>query len=169
MAAIFLIPVVYLSALAESWLAPQWEVRGVVPSLLALVAFQWLASARSPYAFVAAALIGLASDFDSPAPLGVGMGAFAVVGYAIVFLRRNLHLEGVLARLAIVGLGTLIVTSLQGIALRMTGTVDRSLLAVIEHSALVGLYTTGLAIPVVMIGRWTKPKREQSPIVAPTA
>jgi rod shape-determining protein MreD len=169
MATIFLIPIVYLAALLESWLAPQWEIRGVVPSLLALVAFQWLASARSQYAFLVVALIGLVSDLDSSAPLGVGMGAFAVVGYAIVFLRRNLHLEGMLAQLIIVGSGTMTTCAVQGIALRLTGQVERSLLAVIEHSALVGLYTTGLAIPVMMIACWIKPKREQSPIVAPTA
>jgi rod shape-determining protein MreD len=169
MPVIFLIIFVYLAALLESWLAPQWEIRGIVPSLMALVAFAWLASARSQYAFLIVALIGLANDLGSSAPLGVGMGAFAIVGYLVIFLRRNLHLEGMFAQLTIVGFGTTATCALQGIALRLTGNVERPLLTVIEYAFLVGLYTTGLAIPVVMIVRWIKPKREQSPIAATTA
>src|SRR5688572_6276287 len=116
---ILLVPIVYIAALLEIWLAPRWEVRGITPDLLALVAFAWLASARNRYAFVVVAIFGLVSDLNNSAPLGINMAAFAIVAYIVMFLRRNLHLEGLFARVLIVGFGTTAAGLLQNVALRL--------------------------------------------------
>jgi rod shape-determining protein MreD len=168
MSAIFLIPVVYFAALLEACLAPRWEVRGIVPDLLALVAFAWLAEARSRYAFLAVGLVGLVSDLNASAPLGIGMGAFAMVGYLVIVLRRNLHLEGPIAQLAIVGFGTVATCGVQGIALRLIGGPECPLMTLVERTVLVGLYTSAIAIPLVMMLHWLKPKREPMSVVPAT-
>jgi rod shape-determining protein MreD len=166
---LFLVPIVYVAALLEIWLAPRWEVRGIVPDLLALVAFAWLAGTRNRYAFLAAALVGLVSDLNSSAPLGIGMAAFAIVAFLVMFLRRNLHLEGLFGRVLIVGFGATAVCALQGIALRLMHSVDGSLVGLVERAGLVGLYTLAVSIPIEMIIYWMKPKRAAAPVAVPTA
>jgi rod shape-determining protein MreD len=160
----FLVPVVYVAALLDTWLAPRWEVRGITPDLLALVAFVWLAGTRNRYAFFAVALVGLVSDLNSFSPLGGGMAAFVVVAYLVMYLRRNLHLEGPFAQVLIVGGGASAVCFVQGIALRLMQHVDASLVRLVERAGLVGLYTAAVSIPIVMIIFLLKPKRAAAPV-----
>jgi cell shape-determining protein MreD len=129
------------------------------------VAFAWLANARGRYAFLVAALVGLASDLSSSAPLGIGMTTFAVMGYAVIFLRQNLHLEGAVARLGIVWLGTTSICLLQGVALRLMGNLALPWATLIERAALVGLYTTGLAIPLLMMLQWFGFKKQSATVI----
>ncbi len=93
-----LIPLIYLAAVLESWLLPHWEVAGAGPDLLVLVAFVWLTMSASRSAIVVVAIVGLVNDLNSAAPLGIGMGVFAVVGYCAVWLRRRLVLDHFPAR-----------------------------------------------------------------------
>ncbi|MCC7086000.1 MAG: rod shape-determining protein MreD [Pirellulales bacterium] len=168
MPVLFLIPLVYLAALADVWLSTHWEIRGIVPDLLALVVFAWLAVARGRYAFVVTAFVGLVGDLNSSAPLGIGMAAFALVGYSIIFFRRHLHLDGSISQLVVISLGTMTACGLQGIGLRLAGSIEIPFTAIVEHAALVGLYTSGIAIPVLMLVRWVTPQRKPTPLVAPT-
>jgi rod shape-determining protein MreD len=165
----FLLPIVYVAALLETWLAPRWEVRGITPDLLALAAFAWLAGARGRYAFIAVALVGLVSDLNSHAPLGSGMAALAIVAYSVIFLRRNLHLEGLFAQVLIVGFGTTAACLVQGVALKLLQQNSDSVVRLIERAGLAGLYTAAVSIPITMIIFWMKPKHTAAPVAVPTA
>jgi rod shape-determining protein MreD len=165
----FLLPIVYVAALLETWLAPRWDVRGITPDLLALVAFAWLVGTRNRYAFIAVAFVGLVSDLNSSAPLGVGMAAFAMVAYVVMSMRRNLHLEGLLALVLIVAFGATTVCALEGISLRLLHHANDSPVRIVEQAGLTGLYTAAVSLPIAMIIFWMKPKRTAAPVAVPTA
>lgn len=146
----------YVAALLDSTFVTRWQVGSVGPDLFALVAFVWLAGTQSRWAVLVAAAIGLASDLNSPAPLGIGMGAFAVCACAAVYLRQNLRLDGPIARLGIVWFGAAGTCLLQAIVLRIMGQIALSPGAMAQHASLVGLYNTLLAVPALMVASWTK-------------
>lgn len=165
MSSLLLIPMIYLAAVLETWLAPRWQVRGITPDLVALAALAWLSRSKSRYGFLMVALAGFAADFSSSAPLGLGMATFAVVGYAIIFLRQNLHLENILAQLLLVGLGATAICLLQSVVLRLVDRIAMPWQTLAERAALVGLYTTAVAIPLLIVLRWFGANRPSPAIV----
>ena len=161
----FLLSLVYLAAVLETWLAPRWEVSGAGPDLMVLVAFTWLACSTSRGAILVVAIVGLASDLGSSAPLGLGMAVFALVGYCAVWLRRRLMLDHFLARLGMIWFAATATTLLQGVVLRLIGQSTLPLRTLIERGALVGLYTAALAIPVFMIIGWRTENRSIQTVI----
>jgi rod shape-determining protein MreD len=150
----FLLPLVYVAAVLETWLAPRWEVSGAGPDLMVLVAFTWIACSTGCSAILVAAMVGLASDLGSSTPLGLGMAVFALVGYCAVWLRRRLMLDHFPARLGMIWFAATATTLLQGFVLRLIGQSTLPMRPLIERGALVGLYTAALAIPIFMIIGW---------------
>jgi simple sugar transport system permease protein len=138
MSSAFLLPFVYLAAVLETWLAPRWEVSGAGPDLMVLVAFTWLACSTSRGAIFVVAMVGLASDLGSSAPLGIGLAAFALAGYCVVWLRRRLVLDHFPARLGMIWFAATATTLLQGFVLRLIGQSPLPMRTLFERGALVG-------------------------------
>lgn len=159
MSPLLLLPLVYLAAALQTLLSPQWQVAGVGPDLLALTAFAWLAVSPRRYAFVVVALIGLVADLASPAPLGLGLAAFAFVGYSLMRLRSRVHLDHLTGHIAIIWLGVASTCFVQTVALRVLGKTSLPWLMLLPRSALVGFYTASLSIPLLMIAGWLRTPR----------
>lgn len=156
MSPFFLLPIVYLAAALQALLSPQWQIAGVGPDLLALTAFTWLAISPSRFAFLPVALIGLAADLGSPAPLGLGVATFAVIAYLLMRMRSRIHLDHLPGHIVFVCLGAASTCFIQGIALRLLGQTTMPWLMLLPRSLLVGFYTAILAAPVLTIVSWVR-------------
>jgi rod shape-determining protein MreD len=158
----------YTAAVLQTSLVPALEVRHVMPDVFALVAILWqLTVARSgvdravaltPGHFIAAALVGLAYDLTSSGPLGIGAGLFAAVGYAIAWIRAKLDFDHPLMRLAIVFFATAAIAAVETLIWRLRGDTGLSWPTLIVRAASVGVYTTGFAVPIVMVLGWFRTK-----------
>jgi len=145
---------VYAAAVAETSLASAIEVRYVTPDLFALAAILWQLTAGRTRGFVVAAGWGLAYDLTAAGPFGLGLGLFALVGYAIARLRGHLDLDHVALQLAVVVAATTAIAFGEGAAWRLLGetTLPWSTLAVRASS--VGVYTTVIALPLLLLRSW---------------
>lgn len=159
MSPFLLLPLVYLASALQTLQSPHWQIAGVGPDWIALAAFTWLTLNRNRYAFAIAALIGLAADLISPAPLGLNMAVFATVTYALTGLRARIHLDHFPGRIAIVFLGVAATCCVQSVALQILKQTALPWLMLLPRSALVGFYTAGLAIPIMMLATWLQSPR----------
>jgi rod shape-determining protein MreD len=148
MSPILFIPLIYVAAVVQTWFSPSWQVLEAVPNLLALVAFLWLPQCPSRRGLLMAALAGLVSDLNSSLALGVGMGAFACVAYSVVWLRQRISLDSFGAQLGVVWFGAAAVTFCQGVFIKWSGAAPVPIHLLVERSALVGLYTMIVAVPI---------------------
>jgi rod shape-determining protein MreD len=155
---------VYAAAVLQTSLAPELEVRHVVPDLFALLAVLWqLNGARSagdrgavaaPPGFIVAALVGLAYDLTSSGPLGAGFGLFAVMGVFMSWIRAKTDLTHPLAQLAIVLFVAAIVAAADATLWRLRGETSLPWATLAVRAACVGVYTAGVAVPIVMVVDW---------------
>ncbi len=106
MSPLFLIPLIYLASALQTLQAPQWQIAGVGPDLIALTGFTWLALSKNRYSFAIVALVGLAADFNSPAPLGLSLAVYAIVAYLLTRLRSRIHLDHFAGQLGVIFLGS---------------------------------------------------------------
>jgi rod shape-determining protein MreD len=163
---------VYAAAVVQTSLAPALEVRHVIPELFALVAVIWqLTAARSggnrtagPLSrdFIAGTLVGLAYDLTSSGPLGLGFGLFAAIAYTISWIRTKLDLDHPLIQLATIFLATAAIAAGEAVIWRLRGDTALTLPTLVVRAASVAAYTTGFAVPIVMVLGWfrTKPLAE---------
>jgi rod shape-determining protein MreD len=144
----------YLAAVLDTALAPAWAVGPATPDLLALAAVVWALAPGKPRTFLAAAAIGLFADLIAPGRLGAGTASFAIVGFALVRLRPRVAMLPAWAKAAIVV--PAVAAQILGIGLlrRLLGEIDLGLLALAARSAAVGVYTAGLALPLLMAIDW---------------
>ena len=148
MSPLLFIPLIYVAAVVQTWFSPSWQVLEAVPNLLALVTFLWLPQVPSRRGLLMAALAGLISDLNSPLTLGVSMGAFACAAYSVVWLRQRISLDSFAAQLGVVWFGAAAVTLCQGVFIKCSGAAPAPIHLLIERSALVGLYTMIVAVPI---------------------
>ncbi|HKD38584.1 MAG TPA: rod shape-determining protein MreD [Pirellulales bacterium] len=161
---VFLAAAVYAAAVVQTSLAPVLEVRHVMPDLFALVAVLWRlntassigdrAAGNSHRSFFAAALIGLAFDLTSSGPLGVGLGLFAVVGFLIAWLASKLDLTHPFMQLVTVFLATSAIAAGEAALCRIRGEASLSWATLLVRAISVGVYTAGVAVPIVMVLGW---------------
>jgi rod shape-determining protein MreD len=166
---IVLVVATYAAAVAQTVLAPALEVRHVMPDLLALVAVLWqLSAARSrddraaggtPRGFIAAALVGLAYDFTSSGPLGVGLGLFAAVGFFTAWVHAKVDLAHPLVQLATMFFATAAIAAGEAVLWRLHGEMALTWSTLAVRAACVGVYTAGLAAPTVMVLGWFREVR----------
>jgi rod shape-determining protein MreD len=144
-----LVGVGWLAALFDSSLAPLVEVAGIAPSAILLSAAVSLAVSKSEHSFLFAAWFGLVADLCGAGRLGVCLGCFTLVGYAILRLRGRAGARMLMGRAAEVVFATLAMAAAVAVvqALFNLPTVDWS--GVLRHSLGVGLYTACLALPLV--------------------
>ncbi len=156
MSPLLLIPLIYLASALQTLQAPQWQIAGVGPDLIALTGFTWLALSKNRYSFAIVALVGLAADFNSPAPLGLSVAVYAVVAYLLTRLRSRIHLDHFAGRLGVIFLGVAGTCLVQSAMLRILRQTALPLLMLLPRSLLVGFYTAGLAIPILMLAGWLR-------------
>jgi len=160
MSPLFLVPLIYLGSILQIGLAPHWQIAGAGPDLLALVAIIWVINSTGWHSLAVAALLGLASDMNSTAPLGVGVAIYAVAAYGVVWWRRQVNLDRLPPQIAVIWTGVTTITLLELIAGRCLGGSPFSLHAALSCTAVVGLYTTMTAIPILLVMSWRRDKHE---------
>jgi rod shape-determining protein MreD len=154
MAFLFLMLATYLAAALQTSLAPAIEVRHVMPDLFALVAIVWLLRPAGPRGFVAAGLVGFVYDLTSAAPLGIGFGLYSLAGYLICSLHGKLDGNRLLVQLPIVWLTTTIIALGEAAAARLFGDTTLAWTTLAVRAVGVGVYTTAVALPVLMVLGW---------------
>jgi rod shape-determining protein MreD len=157
MSTIALIPVVYLAAVLEIWLAAHWSLSGgTPPDLLLLIGSLWLATSSRPRSdsVMVAAAIGLAHDLNAGGQLGAGLASYALAAYAMVWLARKLDFQRVGGQLLVVWLIATSVTLVAGVISRLTAQDGMTWKTLIQHGILAGGLTTGLALPVLVASAW---------------
>jgi rod shape-determining protein MreD len=158
----------YCAAVLETSLAGVLEVRGVVPDLFALVAMIWMLTGRGSRRFLGAAAVGLAYDLTSGGPLGIGIALFALVGFAIGFVRGKIDANHLLLRLVTLGLAATAIAASEAVIWRLFAETTLSWSTLAMRAAIVGLYTTGVGLPVLMVLGWTRNPRQAEARLAAT-
>jgi hypothetical protein len=152
-------PILYLAAVAETSLADALRVGSVAPEVLALVAVVWLLVAAGRYGFLTAGAIMLVGDLCAPGRVGVGAAWMLLVGYAICRLRLRARLSHYLFQLPVVFAAVAAWAACVGLSERFAGDIGLPLGTILTRSLGVGLYTAGLALPILMLLAWFREPR----------
>ena len=144
----------YLAAALDTALAPAWAIGRATPDLLALVAILWLLAPGRPRTYWACAAVGLLADLLAPGRLGVGLACFAAAGYVLAGWRPRLIFVRPWTKAAVVAVAAASIATGGGLLRRLLGEIDLSALAILGRSAAVGIYTAGLALPILMVFDW---------------
>jgi len=157
---LLLIPSVYVAAVLETALAPLVEVRGVVPDLFALIAVVWVLRARGERAFLTAAALGLICDLTAAGPPGIGLGAFALVGYGLGRLRDKVDADHWLVQTGVVWVSVTAISLLEAAAWHFTSETAISWPTLAVRGVTIGVYTAAVALPLLLlINRLRRPRR----------
>jgi rod shape-determining protein MreD len=153
---LLLVPTVYAAAVLETSLADAISVGPLTPDLLALVAVAWILVTPGRWAFLAAGAIGLAADLVSPGRLGVGMASFLVVGYLLAKLRAKFEMDHLVWQVPAVWVATSLAALGPAVASWLWGETSVPLPTLLVRAAGVGVYTTGVGLPVLMVLGWIR-------------
>lgn len=154
MRVLILIPAVYVAAVLETSLADVIRVGPIVPDLLALVAIAWLLVAPGPRSFLAAGVVGLASDLISPGHVGMAAASFLLVGYGVTRLRARWAITHFVVQVALVFAAVTVIASALAMGEWLMGTAPGGPSLLLSRSAGVGLYTAGVSLPMLMVVGW---------------
>lgn len=144
----------YVAAVLDTALAPAWAIGPATPDLLALAAVLWILAPGRPRACWPAALVGLFADLQSPGRLGVGLACFAIAAYALTGFRARLAAAAPWTKAAAVAFAVAAIALACGVLRRLLGEIDVSALAMLLRSISVGVYTAGVALPILMVFDW---------------
>jgi cell shape-determining protein MreD len=97
------------------------------------------------------------------------MFAFSLVAYAVLLLKQNFHLDAAIARFVIIGLGAMMVCLMQSAWLRLLGRISLPWQGLVERAVLVGMFTSTVAIPLLIFSWWFHQQRRITPLVDQTA
>jgi len=132
------------------------RIGNVAPDLLALAAVICLLTARGPRAFLVTGVIVLVGDLIAPGRLGVGMGWMLLIGYAVTRQRPRFDLDHLALQVFLVAAVVTTWAAAVGISGRLLGEVSLPWSTLITRAAGVGLYTAGVALPVLMVLAWIR-------------
>lgn len=149
----------YTAAVLETAVAPALEIRHVMPDFFALAAILWLMTTALRRAFVAAAFVGLAYDFTTAGPPGIGLAAFTLAGFAVDQIKAKLDTNHFAVRIALVFAATVIIALVEALAARLSGEAALTLTTLVVRAVGVAAYTAGVAVPVEMIIGWLPRRR----------
>lgn len=156
MGAVLLVVVVYLAAVVQTSLVDMLRIGHVTPDLLALTAVVWVLLAPGRSGFLVAGAIVLVGDLIAPGHLGTGAAAMLVVGYGLWRLQARAKLANLGAQLLAVWAAVTVWAIAVGCSGWLLGDVSLSLSTVAARAAGVGLYTAGVALPVLMVVGWIR-------------
>jgi rod shape-determining protein MreD len=154
--------VTYAAAVLQTALGPALEIRHVMPDFFVLAAVLWLLTTTVRRAFVAVAIGGLAYDLTAAAPPGVGLAAFALVGFAIEQIKAKLDTNHFAVRLAAVFAATTVIALVEALAARLSDDAALTSATLIVRAISVAAYTAGVAVPVLMIIGWLPRRRGET-------
>jgi rod shape-determining protein MreD len=146
----------YLAAVLETSLVDVLRIGPVAPDLLALAAIVWLLTASGRWAFLAAGAVGLVSDLIAPGRVGVGMAWMLLVGYAVTLLRARWKLNYLVLQVPAAFVAVTFWAAGVGVTGRLLGDFPLPWSTILARSAEVGLYTAGVALPVLMVTGWIR-------------
>ena len=153
---LLLLPIVYATAVVGTSLGDLVCVGHVAPDLLALVAVTWLLLSPGRRAFLLAGAIGLVADLISPGRVGLGMACFLIVGYALTRLRARFRLDHLVWQVAAVGLATTALAVSLASGRWLLGETAVPLGTLWARALGVGVYTTGVSLPLLMVVGWIR-------------
>jgi hypothetical protein len=152
--------IVYVGAVAETSLVDVMRIGDLTPDLLALVAVVWLLTAAGPRAFLVAGAVALVGDLIAPGRLGVGMAWMLLVGYAITRLRARFpgatNGRGFMWQVPCVWAAVSVWAAAVGLTGRLLGDVSLPWPTILTRAAGVGIYTAGVALPILMVAGWIR-------------
>lgn len=152
--------IVYLAAVAETSLVDVMRAGDVTPDLLALVAVVWLLTVAGPRAFLVAGAVVLVGDLIAPGRPGVGMAWMLLVGYGVTRLRVRFQGatdgRGFMWQVPCVWVAVTVWAAAVGLTGRLLGDVALPWSTLLTRAAGVGVYTAGVALPVLMVVGWIR-------------
>jgi rod shape-determining protein MreD len=158
---LILVPLLYAAAAIQTSLGDLMRVGRAEPDLLALAAVAWLLAAAGPRAFLVAGAIGLVEDLLAPGRPGLGAVCFLTVGYGLARLRARLPLDHLALQLPVMLLSLTVLALAQTLGHWLAGetAADPGPLAV--RALGVGLYTSAVGLPVLMVCGWIREARRK--------
>ncbi len=161
MAYFLLIVFVYLAAVVDTALAEVLRVGSVAPDLVALVAVVWLLLVRSRWAFLAAGIVALLGDLIAPGRVGVGAAWMLLVGFGLSWLIPRVRSRALAVRLPLAA-GAMTAWCL-GVAATTIALGDAVLPPATQFAQALGaaLYTSAVALPVLMVAGWVRTGRPE--------
>jgi cell shape-determining protein MreD len=145
-----LLALAWLALLFNCGLASLVEVRGCAPSACLLAAALSISLSKGRHGILAAAWFGLAADLGGTGRLGIFMGCFALVGYAILRLRVSSVHHRLLRQGIELLLGTLAMSVSVACVQRLFAGTDLAWSALLGHSLGVSAYTALCALPFLI-------------------
>ncbi len=152
---VLLLPILYLTAVAQTALVDLLRIGPVEPNLLALLAVVWLLLVPHRWAFWAAGGIGLVEDLLAPGRVGLGLASFLLVGYALTWLRARVRLESLGLRVLSVLGATCALTGLQALGHWLLSPAA-PLTTLLSHALGTAAYTAAVSLPLLMLLGWLR-------------
>lgn len=161
---VLLIVFVYLAAVVDTALAEVLRVGDVTPDLLALAAIVWVLLVPSRWAFLTAGAVALLADLIAPGRVGVGAAWMLLIGFGLSGLvqhaRRRRIDRRLPVRLALTAAGLTAWCLGVGATAGLLGDAALPLLPQLVRSFGAALYTSVVALPVLMVAGWIPAERE---------
>ena len=148
---LLLLPLLYAAAVIQTSLGDLMRVGRAEPDLLALAAVAWLLAAAGPRAFLVAGAIGLLEDLLAPGRVGLAAACFLTVGYGLTRLRASLPLYHLVLQLPVMLLSLTVLALAQTLGRWLAGETAADLGPLAVQALGVGLYTSGVGLPVLMV------------------
>jgi cell shape-determining protein MreD len=148
---VLLLAVAWLAAVFDCGVMPLVELRSCTPSACLLAAAASVALSKSDHAFLTAGGFGLAADLSGAGRMGLAMGCFALVGYAVVRLRATSKLHGMLRQAVELTVATLAMSVALALLHACFAGTEIAWPWLLKQALGAGLYTLALATPVLML------------------
>ncbi len=149
-------PILYVTAVLETSLGDVIRVGHVTPDLLALLAVLWVLLSSGRWAFLAAGLIGLFGDLIAPGRPGPGMASFLLVGYALTRLREKFKPDHLVWQVPTVCVAVTVSAVCLAAGRWLLGETSAALSTLLLRAVGVGVYTSGISLPVLMVLGWLR-------------
>jgi rod shape-determining protein MreD len=160
-ACLLLLPLLYAAAAIQTSLGDLMRVGRAEPDLLALAAVAWLLAAEGPHAFLVAGAIGLVEDLLAPGRVGLAAACFLTVGYGLARLRTRFPLDHLAIQLPAMLLSLTVLTLAQTVGRWLSGETAADLGPLVVRALGVGLYTSGVGLPLLMVMDWIREGRRR--------
>jgi len=159
---VLLLPILYAAAVLQTAAGDLLRIGAVEPNLLALTAIVWLIVVPGPRMFLVAGAIGLLEDLLTTGPVGLGMGCFLMVGYALGRLQTQIRVDHLAIQIAAVLVGASLIAVAQAVGFWLSSETPAVLAVLLVRALGVGAYTAGMSIPVLMVLGWLRETRKKA-------